>query len=152
VKSVRYAVVGTVGLAVLFAAIPVLSDLASNRPMAGQNLALGWRLAVWGALQITVLAPSMFALLALLALLGAWRSAPLTLAQERRLLGWWLLVGVVAWLAAIVVAVRVQSRLATSGARVRGWHVAAAAIPLLLLGEAALIPPAVVWWTSRRAV
>jgi hypothetical protein len=184
-KSVRYAVVGTAALAVLFAAIPVLSDVASNRAAAGQDLALEWRLAVWSALQITVYAPLMFVPLGLLALLGAWRSAPMTPAQERRLLGWWLLVGVVspvlalaawvavlvpsglpfvnigvafislalvAWLAAIAVAVRVQSRLAVSGARVRGWHVAAASIPLLLLGEAALIPPALVWWTSRRAV
>jgi hypothetical protein len=57
----------------------------------------------------------------------------------------------VAWLAAIVVAVHLQSRLAAQGSRIRGWHVALLSIPLLLLKPAALIPPASVWWISRRA-
>lgn len=183
-KSLSYAIIGTAVLGVLFAVITALTDVASNRAALGQDLAFGWRLAVWGALQLTIFSPLTFVPIGLLALLGAWRSAPMSLAQARRLLGWWLLVGVaapvlamaayvalmassglrfmtiaiaigslgvVAWLAAIAVAVRVQSRLAASGARVRGWHVAAASIPLLLLGEAALVPPAIVWWISRRA-
>ena len=181
-KSVRYAIAGTIGLAVLFAALSMLSGMASHRAAPGQELAFGWRLAVWITLQITVYAPLLFVPLGLLTLLGAWRSAPMTLAEARRLLGWWLLIGVVApvlafacfaavgfpalfhfvlvgvafthlafvaWLACIVVAIHLQSRL---GSRFRGWHVAALSIPLLLLWKpVGLIPPAIVWWTSRRA-
>ena len=183
-KSIRFALAGTVALAVLLAVIAATSDVASNRPALGQDLAVGWRLAIWTALQIAVFAPFLFVPLGLLTLVGAWRSAPMTLVEERRSLGWWLLIGalapvltfasfvavlvpsgmpfvsvgmaftslaVVAWLAAIVVAAHLQSRLAAPGASLRGWHVAAVSIPLLVLGEAALIPPAIVWWMSRRA-
>ena len=180
-KGLRYALIGTAGLIALFVGTSTFSEMASNRATPGQELALGWRLASWCALQITVFVPFMSVPLGLLTLLGAWRSTPTTPAQERRLLGWWLVVGVVApalalasfavvvvpslfqfvlvgiaflhlamvaWLAAIVVAVHLQSRLV--GSRIRPWHVAVVSIPLLLLKPAALIPPAIVWWTSRR--
>ena len=183
-KSVRYALIGTAGLLALFVGVAVLSEMATQRATPGRELALGWRLAMWLAVQITVFVPFLFVPLGLVALIGAWRSAPATLAQERRLLGWWLLIGVsapllalasfaavvipalfqfvivgavfihlgmVAWLAAIVVAVNLQSRLAALGSRIQGWHVAVAAVPLLLLKPAALIPPAIVWFTSRRS-
>jgi hypothetical protein len=71
------------------------------------------------------------------------------------------LVGTVA-LAALLGATAALSNMASIGsdlalgwrlgvrASMRGWHVAIAAIPLLVLGEAALILPAIVWWVSRR--
>jgi hypothetical protein len=184
VTSLRYAVAGTVGLIALFVGIAVLSEMASQRAVPVQELSFAWRLAAWSAVQITVFVPFMFVPLGALALVGGWRAAPSTLAQERRLLGWWLVAGVVApvlalvsfalvvvpslfqfvivgmafthlamvaWLAAIVVAVHLQSRLASVGSRIRGWQVALVSVPLLLLKPVALIPPAIVWWTSRRA-
>ena len=135
-KSVRYALIGTAGLLALFVGVAVLSEMASARITPGRELAFGWRLAMWLALRLTVVVPFMFLPLGLVTLIGAWRSAPATLAQERRLLGWWLVV---------------QSRLAALGSRIHGWHVAVASVPLLLLQPASLIPPAFVWWTSRRA-
>lgn len=183
-KSLRYALIGTAGLLALFLGVALLSEMAEARITPGRELALGWRLAMWLALQITVLVPFLFLPLGLVTSIGAWRSPPATLAQERRLLGWWLVVGVaapvlalasfaavvipalfqfvivgiafvhlgmVAWLAAIVVAVHLQSRLAALGSRIQGWHVAIVSVPLLLLKPASLIPPAIVWWTSRRA-
>jgi len=63
-KSIRFALAGTVALAVLLAVIAATSDVASNRPALGQDLAVGWRLAIWTALQITVFAPFLFVPLA----------------------------------------------------------------------------------------
>ena len=59
--------------------------------------------------------------------------------------------GAVAVLAAAVVGVHLQSRLAAAGAAIKGWHVAAATLVFAALGPFILLPPAVVWWTSRRA-
>jgi hypothetical protein len=182
VKSLRYALIGTAALLALFLGVAVLSEMAAARVTPGRELAFGWRLASWLAVQITVFVPFLFVPIGLVASIGALRSPAATLVQERRLLGWWLVVGVaapvlavasfaavvvpalfqfvivgavfinlgmVAWLAAIVVAVHLQSRLAAQGARIQGWHVALVSVPLLLLKPAALIPPAIVWWMSR---
>lgn len=137
-KSLPYALIGTAGLLALFVGVAVLSEMASARITPGRELALGWRLAMWLALQITVFVPFMFLPLGLVTLVGAWRSQPAALAQERRLLGWWIVVGVAAPVLAL-------------GSRLHGWHVALVSVPLLLLKPASLIPPAVVWWMSRRA-
>ncbi len=68
---------------------------------------------------------------------------------------WWMQVaavafglGLVAYVSAIVVSVHLQARLAATGTRVKGWHVAVGALLLTPLGPAALLVPLAIWWHS----
>ena len=148
---------------------------------AGTELSLPWRLTLAATNWYVRLLPFIaIGGVGFAALVGGLTSRGTSLVEERRLLGAWLVlsvtdfvlpfvpyakgrwwseglllivaVGIVAPVAAVVVAAHLQSRIrGRLASRVRGWHVAAASLGLAVLGPAALIPPVWVWARAGKA-
>ena len=184
--SVKCAVAVMVALVACAGLATWVSERALVGLQPGDDLPFPWALALALSNWYVRLEPwlALFGV-GLAALLGAGLSRGTTVAEERRVLLAWLLIGgasaaseavlyalvgvgsnlhlsvhvltlglgfgIVAIVASVVVAIHLQSRLQQLGSRLRGWHVAVAAVALSLLGPAVLLPPIVVWIYSGRA-
>jgi hypothetical protein len=121
-KSIRYALVVTLVLAILLVVFGVLSAHAMGMYSRGEQLALGWRLALF--VQNTLLSYMPFSPLPIgaAAIVGAWRSAAPTQNQRG--------VAVLVWLA-IAVVVQVSTLLWAMS--IVGLNERHAAIPFVML-------------------